>query len=115
MFTDNLPEGSHELLDGYKHDIIATEQHIDFITNRSFRCTLLCHDHVALNHAFTPEITQKFHFSGLARQAFVTQPVAPGSVAFQTDEGAVLQSKDPFIISLFSLLEEALPGRLSFS
>ncbi|WP_425363666.1 methyltransferase regulatory domain-containing protein [Candidatus Tisiphia endosymbiont of Hybos culiciformis] len=48
MFVGNLPEKTAEKLQSI-NDIVRTEQYMDFITNRKFRTTLLCHDNVMIN------------------------------------------------------------------
>nr|WP_253308398.1 class I SAM-dependent methyltransferase [Rickettsia endosymbiont of Ceutorhynchus assimilis] len=48
MFTGNLPIKAAEQLQTI-NDIVRTEQYMDFITNRKFRSTLLCHNEAAIN------------------------------------------------------------------
>ena len=48
MYTGNMPPKAAEKLQEV-NDIVRTEQYMDFITNRRFRATLLCHDSVRLN------------------------------------------------------------------
>ncbi|MFY9590155.1 methyltransferase regulatory domain-containing protein [Rickettsia endosymbiont of Halotydeus destructor] len=48
MFIGNLPPKAAEKLQGV-NDIVRTEQYMDFITNRKFRSTLLCHNNVPIN------------------------------------------------------------------
>jgi methyltransferase-like protein/2-polyprenyl-3-methyl-5-hydroxy-6-metoxy-1,4-benzoquinol methylase len=36
-------------------DVVEQEQFLDFLTNRTFRCTLLCHAEVALNRSVTAD------------------------------------------------------------
>ncbi len=47
MFAGNLkPDVAEKLI--ATNDIVRSEQYMDFINNRRFRSTLLCHDHVTL-------------------------------------------------------------------
>jgi methyltransferase-like protein/trans-aconitate methyltransferase len=48
MYVGNLPEKARAQLSTIS-DIVRAEQYMDFINNRRFRCTLLCHDNVPLN------------------------------------------------------------------
>lgn len=43
MIVDNLPGQAAETLKSLKLNLIATEQYMDFVRNRMFRSTLLCH------------------------------------------------------------------------
>jgi methyltransferase-like protein/2-polyprenyl-3-methyl-5-hydroxy-6-metoxy-1,4-benzoquinol methylase len=47
MYLGNLPKKASEELKEVG-DIIRSEQYMDFINNRRFRCTLLCHDNINL-------------------------------------------------------------------
>src|SRR5262249_34870485 len=40
---DDLPLQAREILEGWAEDEIAREQYFDFLCNRAFRRTLLCH------------------------------------------------------------------------
>ncbi|OZG32182.1 methyltransferase regulatory domain-containing protein [Rickettsia endosymbiont of Culicoides newsteadi] len=60
MFVGNLPEKTAEKLQSI-NDIVRTEQYMDFISNRKFRTTLLCHDNVRLNRAIEPSKLSDFH------------------------------------------------------
>lgn len=60
MFVGNLPEKTAEKLQSI-NDIVRTEQYMDFITNRKFRTTLLCHDNVVINRAIEPSKLGNFY------------------------------------------------------
>ena len=60
MFIGNLPPKAAEKLQAV-NDIIKTEQYIDFISNRRFRRSILCHDSVALNRTITADKLQQFY------------------------------------------------------
>lgn len=45
------------------NDIVRTEQYMDFITNRRFRSSLLCHSSVKLNRALNNEDAKRFSLS----------------------------------------------------
>lgn len=45
------------------NDIVRTEQYMDFITNRRFRSTLLCHSSMKLNRSLNNEDIRKFTLS----------------------------------------------------
>ncbi|WP_375318843.1 methyltransferase regulatory domain-containing protein [Candidatus Tisiphia endosymbiont of Oplodontha viridula] len=60
MFVDNLPVKAAEKLQSI-NDIVRTEQYMDFITNRKFRTTLLCHDNVMINRTIEPSKLAGFY------------------------------------------------------
>ncbi|MBN9565137.1 MAG: methyltransferase regulatory domain-containing protein [Alphaproteobacteria bacterium] len=60
MFTGNLPEKAAAVL-ATSDDIVRTEQYTDFITNRRFRHSILCHQGVALSRNLQPQIIDEFY------------------------------------------------------
>ena len=60
MYLGNLPAHASEKL-AVINDIVRTEQYIDFIYNRRFRCTLLVAKDTIINRAITPEILDQFY------------------------------------------------------
>jgi methyltransferase-like protein/cyclopropane fatty-acyl-phospholipid synthase-like methyltransferase len=60
MFHGNLPSKAAQKLAEVKN-IVAMEQYMDFISNRRFRCTLLCHNNVTLNKNITSDTMQNFY------------------------------------------------------
>jgi hypothetical protein len=60
MLASNLSPEVSEKLSGLASDIIATEQYMDFIRNRSFRSTLVCHSGIALRRNISAEATLPF-------------------------------------------------------
>ena len=62
MYLGNMKQSVAEKLQGI-NDIVRTEQYMDFITNRRFRSTLLCHAEVKLNRALDNDSAKKFAIS----------------------------------------------------
>jgi methyltransferase-like protein len=62
MYLGNMPAKVAEKLQGV-NDIVRTEQYMDFITNRRFRSTLLCHDSVKLNRTINNDDIMKFNMT----------------------------------------------------
>jgi methyltransferase-like protein len=65
MVADNLPPQAAETLKNLKLNLLATEQYIDFVRNRTFRSTLLCHASVALNRNIDPVRLEGLHVAPL--------------------------------------------------
>ncbi len=60
MYVGNMPKKVVEKLQEV-NDIVRTEQYMDFITNRRFRATLLCHDSVLLNRNISNDALLKYN------------------------------------------------------
>jgi methyltransferase-like protein/predicted O-methyltransferase YrrM len=61
MYVGNLPQSAAEQLAAVG-DIVRQEQYMDFIQNRRFRSTLLCHQTVTLNRNLTPDRMEDFYW-----------------------------------------------------
>ncbi|RYE06548.1 MAG: methyltransferase domain-containing protein [Rickettsiaceae bacterium] len=62
MFLGNLPVKAVEKLQDVKN-IIMTEQYMDFIQNRRFRSTLLCHPESLIDRNITPDNINRFYMT----------------------------------------------------
>ena len=51
MMSSNYPEKVAATLEEISNNILELEQYMDFLRNRRFRCTLLCHREVKLQRA----------------------------------------------------------------
>ena len=65
MFAENLGGDVSEKIQEIR-DIVKAEQYMDFLRNRRFRCTLLCHESVDLQRNLHIEDIEKFHVTSLA-------------------------------------------------
>lgn len=66
MFADNLGPVVAEKICQIR-DIVKAEQYMDFIRNRRFRCTLLCHDDARIERNLHVEDIERFFITSLAR------------------------------------------------
>jgi len=55
-----------DTLDRLSTDLIRREQYLDFLVNRRFRMTLLCHEGIVLDRSVAPERMSAFRFVGCA-------------------------------------------------
>ncbi len=74
MFVGNLPAKTAEKLQSI-NDIVRTEQYMDFITNRKFRTTLLCHNNIMINRAIEPSKLADFYTTCNIRPAMLESEV----------------------------------------
>lgn len=60
MYLDNYKKEVSDVLRDVK-DIVHTEQYMDFLNDRRFRCSLLCHDHKKIERALQGGLADEFH------------------------------------------------------
>ena len=65
MVSDNLPPKAAETIKSLNLNLLATEQYMDFVRNRTFRSTLLCHKGSELNRSVSPERLDGLHITSL--------------------------------------------------
>jgi methyltransferase-like protein/cyclopropane fatty-acyl-phospholipid synthase-like methyltransferase len=68
MFSGNLSPKAVEALQTVD-DIVRQEQYMDFITNRRFRSTILCHQNVKLNRKLNTTLIEDFYIRSFLRPA----------------------------------------------
>jgi methyltransferase-like protein len=99
------------------NDTIDAEQYMDFLRNRTFRQTLLCHEANRVNRALRPEtlIDQDFSFATKAR-ATGKSAVAEKTVAhYEAPDGAVFATDHPVTKAAWSHLIFMSPLAVPFA
>lgn len=66
MFVGNMPHKVAEKL-SVIDDLVRQEQYMDFIINRRFRNTILCHKSVKLNRNIAKDVIEKFYIRSLLK------------------------------------------------
>jgi methyltransferase-like protein/cyclopropane fatty-acyl-phospholipid synthase-like methyltransferase len=96
-------------------DLIHQEQYLDFLHNRTFRRSLVCHADVALNREPSPDLVLAFCVRALARPV-VERPDVGSTAAeeFRTDRGQTVSTNIPLIKAALVALYEAWPAALRF-
>jgi len=59
MLTAQFAPAVAQTLEQISPNIIQLEQYMDFVRNRLFRQTLLCHKNLKLNRALTPAVMEQ--------------------------------------------------------
>jgi methyltransferase-like protein/SAM-dependent methyltransferase len=114
MLASNLSPEVSEKLSGLASDIIATEQYMDFIRNRSFRYTLLCHSGTALRRNITPEATLPFSIASPVGPTPSENPDDPLSETFSAEGRGTITTSEPLVKAALRILGEAWPVALPF-
>jgi len=102
MIADNLPPQAAQTLKSLNLNLLATEQYIDFVRNRTFRSTLLCHATTPLVRSVDPSHLEGLH---VMPQLALKQPSADGKPAiFIGSSNAELTISDPVAAEVFTAL-----------
>jgi methyltransferase-like protein/2-polyprenyl-3-methyl-5-hydroxy-6-metoxy-1,4-benzoquinol methylase len=111
-----LPAEVAETLQAISSDLIRLEQYVDFLRNRTFRRTLLCHAGVQLNREPTPQLLTNLHATALARPVEPEGNSSPtGAETFRADNGQSIATNIPVVKAALRCLFEAWPRALSFA
>ncbi len=114
MMVMNLPEGVEKALRLLATDQIQLEQYMDFLRNRTFRETLLCHASLPLVRALDGEPMRRLWIASPAEQK---EPVAIHTdepAIFRTPSGYSLTTSLPLMKAAFTCLRESWPQAVSF-
>jgi methyltransferase-like protein/SAM-dependent methyltransferase len=80
MLSSTFPADVKETLERISPDLLHLEQYMDFVRNRLFRQTLLCHRDVRPTRALTPAVLQGLMLSSRA----TTDPAPPDLTSMKT-------------------------------
>jgi methyltransferase-like protein/SAM-dependent methyltransferase len=114
MDLGNLPQQVSQVLQRVCNDMIQLEQYMDFLRNRTFRQTLLCHAQYTPNYRLAPGILAPFFFGSSLRP--VSSPPDLHSLTreeFRGPSGAFAFSIHPIVKAALVVLGEAWPRFLS--
>ena len=118
MITGNLPAKAAEALTKLTNDIHQRSQYTDFVTNRTFRQSLLCREGRQLDRQLDPARIEAGSFAGTFRLLDPAQmnDLDPATeVAFETVNRQVLRTNGAGFKALLYTLIEAWPQALSIA
>ena len=111
MVTDNLPAEAAKTLKSLNLNLLATEQYIDFVRNRMFRSTLLCHKDAKLNRNIDATRLESLNITSLIA---LKQSHKDGQPAvFVGVGGTELSVSEPATAAIFEII--AKQGKASVS
>jgi len=117
-FSTGLPTILHEEVAANLAGMVSpggdTGQYLDFVVNRTFRRSLLCHQGLPQTSAIDLDVLDDFYFSGKARGLLApgTDPEA-AAVEFVAMDGAKLTTDHPVTIVAFTHLKSIWPQRIT--
>jgi len=118
MITSNLPAKAAESLTKLTTDVYHRSQYTDFVTNRMFRQTLLCHKDRKLDRNLSPARVEGGYYAGNIRteDASLENNLSPDvEVAFKCVNGRKIQTKNSALKALVFTLSESWPHSLTIA
>lgn len=115
MPTNFRPETAERLM-AMSDDVIEIEQYMDFIRNRTFRQTLLCHKDqtVSRNVSPDPSLLRKFTFSTRATPVEDDEQADDDTLVVRAPDGARFSTNHPVSKCAFEFLAYISPYAMSF-
>jgi methyltransferase-like protein len=117
MMASRLGPEIEKTLRQISPDLLQMEQYMDFLRNRMFRQTLLCHDSVKLDHALRPEAAQRMSIATAAKPVS-DQPDLQSDAPQQFSTGdslhGTLTTRDPLMKAAMTHLSRIWPESIVF-
>ncbi|MHC2068052.1 methyltransferase regulatory domain-containing protein [Bremerella sp. T1] len=117
MWIGNFPKDVAQTLERIAPDIVQREQYADFVRNRTFRQTLLCHKDAPVSRALKMESLEGAHVAGnLDEQIEKGKQPKPGDPRTFVNPltRQTMTTQDPLVIETVMKLREAFPCAISF-
>jgi hypothetical protein len=109
MLTSNFAPPVAETIERISPDLLHLEQYMDFVRNRQFRQTLLCHDECRPRRSLGPDVLNGLLMSSPAVADSASPDLAPGvSVTFSADASRATVAS-PATKAAFTMLIEQWP------
>ena len=116
MLTSGFPKQIAETLNRISRRIINTEQYMDFLRNRMFRQTLLCHKDLPLKRNVGVEDVHCLLVASAATPEPEPVDLRPGKKQmFQTINGPKAETDYPLTKSALKILKDHWPRAIDFS
>lgn len=114
-FDAQLSPDLESALDQMAHDLVEREQYLDFLRNRTFRRTLLCHANVPLDRNPTPQRLTEFLTDSFTMPLTTEPDLTSAAVEqFRGPDGAAISTNNPLLKTALYVLSAAAPRALPF-
>jgi methyltransferase-like protein/2-polyprenyl-3-methyl-5-hydroxy-6-metoxy-1,4-benzoquinol methylase len=115
MLLDNLSSNASHTLERLTTSQIDIEQYMDFVRNRTFRQTLLCHDQIAIKRRIDADQLTDLHAASPLKPASSTGDAASdqGEEFVHRSSGQVVTVHGPLAGAALTELSGRWPGSLS--
>jgi methyltransferase-like protein len=115
MLPSNMPPQVESVLKMLSSDLVHMEQYMDFLRNRMFRQTLLCHQQAKPHYSLRPERLLNLHVAAalypVGGQAKLATPEAED---FQGPDGMAVKTAEPLLKTALAYLGEVWPAAVPF-
>jgi methyltransferase-like protein/SAM-dependent methyltransferase len=113
MAAYRFPEEVRETLRRISSDQIQAEQYLDFLRNRTFRQTLLCHGEVGLDRTVDPARLRDLHVAAAVQPEPGSDP--EGATVFRGRGKQEISTRHPLLTAALGLLGETWPSTIPFA
>jgi methyltransferase-like protein/SAM-dependent methyltransferase len=115
MVATNIPDSMAKLIQGSARSRVEAEQYLDFVRNRMFRRSLVCHKEVTLSGKPSMQTVAGLVLSSSARAESVDRPAGERSaVKYISPDGSSISTDHPVTIAAFDYLGDVWPQRIPF-
>ena len=115
MLADRFGPETEKTLQQISPDMLHMEQYMDFLRNRMFRQTLLCHNDVKLERKLDPETVMRFRIASSAKPLSKTCDIrSEQDEEFGIKGGLTLKTHDPLMKATMLHLAETWPLSVPF-
>lgn len=116
VLADNFAPAVRQTLAAISPDLIAMEQYMDFLRNRTFRTTLLVHQGVAVRRGIDPLRVRPLWVAAAARAVNDTVNLAQGvPETFRVANGSTFTADSALVKSILWSLQRHLPNAVAFA
>jgi methyltransferase-like protein/protein-L-isoaspartate O-methyltransferase len=116
MVPRNFRPEVEQVLQRLSTDIIHTEQYMDFVRNRTFRQTLLCHQGLKPTYGLRPELLTAFHVASCATAVSAAPDIhSDAPEEFRGPDEITLTSREPLVKAAMIQLAQAWPRAVPFA
>lgn len=113
MSLDNFPEHVRAMLQSVSRNTVETEQYMDFLRNRAFRQTLLCHRNLTLERSPRPQQLIKMRVASSAKPDSQVSVQSDDKITFRRGN-SVLTTTDPVVKAAIVHLRSVWPKSFPF-
>lgn len=117
MYDGHLPAKVVATLENVTTDLIQMEQYRDFLRNRTFRQTLLCHKERTINRTLKPASLESFWLASamVSEKSEIPLAAREPAVFKHRFTGQTVTASVPRVKATLACLSEAWPGSIPFA
>lgn len=116
MVDFGFPEDVRKALHLIADDIVRFEQYLDFLWNRGFRRSLLCHADRELTREQAPSRVAGLHAASPLKRTgtLIPKDGTRDVIRLENPSGGFIETNDPYIVHALETLENSWPQSVSF-